>query len=222
MRIIKIHRSIYVAVCKTQRELAHTFMRFQEHHESPNEEFRKRAFTRKEYAEWARKEQGEFSYYSSYVGFSLPGRAINRFKKSRFEHISTNENLILEVCCDPNLLSGYLIGIVEHDPNNALYHELAHALYDFDPPYAQAVRCSLEPEQWLVDCIVYLSKQNYDNSTIYDEINAYIINDMNILQKEKIQVPSQICAKLRELFLFELRKFEIMTCGLVKRLTLKP
>lgn len=79
----KITDKINLLVFENQKELASTFVRFQEHYESP--EFAGKTFSLEEFKEWYIKnsekgrETGEFTYYEDWSGFNIPSYVMRPF-----------------------------------------------------------------------------------------------------------------------------------------------
>src|ERR1035438_5938399 len=66
---------------KTQNKLARAFIRLQEFYESPYPTIRRKYFTVDQFAKLYTKTFGEFSYYTDWHGFNLPGNIVQQFAK---------------------------------------------------------------------------------------------------------------------------------------------
>ncbi|MEK7106247.1 MAG: ABC transporter ATP-binding protein, partial [Patescibacteria group bacterium] len=71
-------RSIYLVEAPTQYALASTFLRFQEHYESPK--FRGQFFSLEEFMDWYAEEYGNFTYYKDWTGFNIPSYILKSFR----------------------------------------------------------------------------------------------------------------------------------------------
>lgn len=67
----EVEKDIYVLTFKNPREMAYTFLRFQEYYESP--EFQGEIFTIKQYRRWyvGQSKTKNFSYYKDWGGFNM-------------------------------------------------------------------------------------------------------------------------------------------------------
>ena len=203
MTIKELQSGIYLVSCKTQRHLAHTFMRFQEHYESPNPEFRKRPFSRREYIAWYRKKFGQFSYYSDWSGFNIPGYILKPFMQLEFKHITVDEGWVLTYFGKKDLDKVYIIGVSEDNGQEALDHEMAHAFFHLNQEYREKVTKALESSLGPIlkrKLRSFLLRNNYCEEVVIDEMNAYIMFDRETLDKHGIHVPRSIVKRLDRLF----------------------
>ena len=69
---------IYHVSFPNQYLLAATFLRFQEHYESPK--FRGRIFDWEEFMDWYAEQKGKFSYLQDWSGFNLPSPVFEPFR----------------------------------------------------------------------------------------------------------------------------------------------
>ena len=61
MKVVRVRKDIFHLKFNSQQELAETFLRFQEHYESPK--YRGKVFTLGEFRKWYTDVHGSFSYY---------------------------------------------------------------------------------------------------------------------------------------------------------------
>ena len=161
---------IYLLRFDTQYDLAATFLRFQEHYESPR--FHGRVFSLEEYMDWYAEQYGNFTYYQDWAGFNVPSTALRAFYAGKFDPLTRKEQRLLRLF---EKLRGrfYIIGIFDRRERD-LTHELAHALFFTDAGYRKAVRRALRTyatgalERQLVEA-------GYARHVIQDEIQAYLI-----------------------------------------------
>lgn len=172
-RIIKhkVADGIYLLRFENQYELTSTFLRVQEHYESP--QFHGRIFTLEQYMDWYVAENGAFTYYQDWSGFNVPSTAFEPFYDGKFDPLTSKEKRLLGLFKN---LQGrfYVIGIYDGGKKGTLTHELAHALFFIDEGYRKAVReamrgydtSSLERQ---------LIKAGYARHVVVDEVQAYIV-----------------------------------------------
>src|SRR6478736_5772065 len=125
MRRRKVADGIYHLQADTNKELALTFMRFQEHYESPK--FRNKVFSVGEFKDWYRTEYGSFSYVADWSGFNIPSYILNPFQAGLFHPLTRAEKALLRLI-DKIAHPFYIIGTSKESPTD-VHHELAHALY---------------------------------------------------------------------------------------------
>lgn len=169
---------IYHVDVKDPWTLAMTFLRMQEHYESPK--FRGQAFTLESYMDWyahARPAKGAFTYPKDWTGFNVPSRAVS-FVYAKMKPWTMWERQLFTQLEDMRLFPFgprfYLIGT--SDAAADLPHELRHGMYDCDIAYRAIVNSivkrylsSIKPfTRWL------LSK-DYTEETLIDEIQAWAL-----------------------------------------------
>ncbi len=167
----KIAKSIYLLRFKTQYELAATFLRVQEHYESPR--FHGRIFSLEQFMDWYAQRYGNFTYYEDWAGFNVPSTALQPFYEGRFDPLSEKEKKFLR------LFKGlrerfYVIGIHDSGAKDNLTHELAHALFFVDDGYRKAVRKAMRGYN-TTKLARQIANAGYARHVIPDEIQAYII-----------------------------------------------
>lgn len=172
-RIIKhrVAEGIYLLRFETQYELTSTFLRVQEHYESP--EFHGRIFTLEQYMDWYVAENGAFTYFKDWSGFNVPSTAFAPFYAGKFDPLTRKEQRLLGLFRN---LQGrfYVIGIYDGGKKGTLTHELAHALFFIDDDYRHAVREAMRGydtsalEKKLIGA-------GYARHVIPDEVQAYIV-----------------------------------------------
>jgi hypothetical protein len=119
----------------SQEELGLTFMRFQEHYESTNPEFRGKIFTQGQLKRWYSETYGSNSYHNHWVGFNFPSKVLIPFKEGLFDPLTSEEQSLVDLFKYRND-NFYIIGA----QNSAtLRHELAHALYASSTKYCEEI-----------------------------------------------------------------------------------
>jgi hypothetical protein len=163
----------------SQDELGLTFMRFQEHYESANPDFRNKIFTQGQLKRWYSEEYGSNSYHSHWVGFNFPSSVLIPFKEGLFDPLTIEEQRLLELFRyrSDNF---YIIGA---QSGGTLRHELAHALYASNSKYKDELdKFLLKNKSKLKNTLKYIKDKGYCDEVLFDEIQAYITdNDDNEL-----------------------------------------
>ncbi len=148
-----------------------TFLRVQEHYESPR--FHGRIFSLEQYMDWYAARYGNFTYYQDWSGFNVPSTAFQPFYEGKFDPLSEKEKQLLRLF--ENLRERfYVIGIYDADAKDSLTHELAHALFFIDAAYREAVRKAMRgyDTQKLAGQI---AEAGYAKHVIPDELQAYMV-----------------------------------------------
>lgn len=212
---IEIIPEIILLVFDNQYDITSTFLRFQEHYESP--EFAGKIFTLEEYKNWYTKEMGSFTYYTDWNGFNIPSYILRPFKTGKFGILSDRENLLLDLL-DYHEEPFYVIGV--HKENlrgfeKTLKHEIAHGLFYTDKDYKDKVLRLLEGRQ-LNGLKKFLRESGgYNESVILDECHAYHISGS---KKIDDVLDSDLKESLLELYNQKLRDKEIVIKKIVDKL----
>ena len=166
-----------------KREMARTLIRFQEFYESP--QFQNQIFTRKEFADWYRKQNGRFNYYAKWDGFNFPGSTLTPFAAGEFPHINQEEQKIISTLKEKsqsNFSRIYVIAVAENSESTVYNHELAHALYYLNPDYRAAVNKILdEVDVTKVEQFLKEKMSDYSDSVLRDEAHAWLMHDSESL-----------------------------------------
>jgi hypothetical protein len=157
---------------ETQESLCKAFLRFQEYYESPK--FKGQIFTLGQVKHWYSITYGADTYYRDWEGFNFPSHVLEPFKKGLFDPLTTEEQALLDLFKYRSDIF-YVIGA---NNTNVTRHELAHALYSFDPKYKSAIDklCRTNKSE-LKSVTKYLLDKGYDKSVINDELQAYITDN---------------------------------------------
>lgn len=163
-----------------------TFMRFQEHYESPK--FRNKIFSRDEYIKWYQDYTNSFSftYYSDWTGFNIPGYVLLPFFSGAFTELTNREREFLNLFrkCTGQY---YIIGCKKGN-RLTLKHELMHALYYNNSLYRMEVDKILTEVNCLFQINVYLKNKGYHNQVIRDESHAYLLTCQKQLKEAGINL----------------------------------
>jgi hypothetical protein len=189
---------IFLLEFPTQLELASTFLRFQEHYESPK--FRGEIFTLEEYKDWYTELHGEFSYYTDWSGFNIPSYVLEPFFEGEFDPLSEEEKQFLEIFKgekEPFYIIGIFGELDEDRKRSLLKHEVAHGLFYTEPEYKKAVQEILseydlnELKNWM------RSTGGYHEEVLEDETHAYSLTGS---RKMTVTIPYGLKEKLETVF----------------------
>jgi hypothetical protein len=172
------YNSVWVKA-DSQDELGLTFMRFQEHYESANPEFRNKIFTLGQLRYWYSENYGSNCYHIHWIGFNFPSSVLTTFKEGLFDPLTKEENNLLELL-RYRKDNFYIIGAQN---NSILRHELAHALYASDTKYRTEIDSFISKNKNKLKAVSeYILAKGYCDDVLNDEIQAYITdNDDNEL-----------------------------------------
>lgn len=179
----KVAENIFHLNFPTQHLLAATFLRFQEHYESP--EFAGKAFSWEEFMDWYAKENGKFSYLDDWSGFNIPSRVLDAFYRGDFNPLTRKEGALLELFKG---LQGryYIIGTFgDSADEGTLRHEIAHGLFYRDDSYREAAKKILATVD-LKPVYAMLTKLGYAEHVLEDEAHAYLGDDLEFLKTKGI------------------------------------
>lgn len=175
-RLKKVAPRVFHLAFDEHSEMAHTFMRFQEHYESP--EFRGKIFSRKEFKSWYRlQKNGRFTYISDWGGFNIPSYVLEPFYSGQFQRITRRERILLEQFRELHERQEkfYIIGTpLGNKPT--LDHEIAHGLYYSNQDYRAKANKILDAVD-LGPIYRWLSGSGgYHESVWRDEAHAYLLD----------------------------------------------
>lgn len=180
---------IYLLIFETQKELTSTFLRFQEHYESPK--FRGKFFSLNEFKKWYIKNSpngvktGKFTYCSDWNGFNIPSYILKPFYKNKFNPLSQAEKKILQIFKNEKN-NFYIIGIHKEFEisEKVLKHEMAHGLFYVNANYKNEVVSVLSVFNTEKIKKELRLKAGYHEEVFEDEINAY-----SIISGKKLKTP---------------------------------
>lgn len=209
LRLEELLKDIFHLDFDTQYDLASTFLRFQEHYESP--EFRGKVFSLEEYMRYytanspSGNETGRFTYYEDWGGFNIPSHVLDPFYAGSFDPISPGEKALLDAFVDRKGDSFYIIGTSGEHEDDALQHELAHGLFYTDDVYRSSVLSVLDSidagdrqkmEEYLG------SSCGYHPEVFDDEVHAYLLTDPDLVVSLGIrkEVAEGLRSRIRDVF----------------------
>jgi hypothetical protein len=158
----------------SQAELNRSFMRFTEHYESPNPDFKDKIFTVGQLKRWYSITYGADTYHVDWSGFNIPSKVLKPFLEGLFDPLLDEEKNLLELFRyrDDDY---YIIGAQN---NSVLRHELAHALYSHNTKYKQAIDLYIsQNKKFLTKTSKYILDKGYCKEVLNDELQAYITDN---------------------------------------------
>ena len=200
--IIKLTEKIFLLVFESQYDITSTFLRFQEHYESPK--FRGKIFGLEEFKKWYvqespnGRETGEFTYYSDWNGFNIPSSVLEPFYEGKFHPLSKKEQMILDIFEKEND-KFYIIGVHKEieDFQEFLAHETAHGLFHTDENYKKRVLSVLKEHDFSEVREELASMGGYHPAVLDDECHAYAVDGKNSLEAK---IPKEAQKKLQDVF----------------------
>lgn len=187
---------IYLVRFSTQYRLNATFLRFQEHYESPK--FRGRVFSWEEFMDWYAKQKGNFTYFQDWAGFNIPSCVLTPFYAGKFDPLTKKEKKLLETF---QTVRGnfYVIGTRRNEKTDTLSHEITHGLFYCYPDYRKSVRQCIRRFNTSV-IREELLEFGYHPAVVADEINAYMLCGADRLKKTKPSDVRQLRVELGKVF----------------------
>lgn len=177
----------------SQGELGNTFIRFQEHYESPK--FKGQIFTVGQVRSWYSSTYGANTYEKDWSGYNFPSTVLKPFRDGLFDPLTNEEQEFIKLF-QYRHDSFYIIGAQTED---VLRHELSHALYGYSVKYRISIDQLIKKYQKdLKLTIKYILDKGYDKAVINDELQAYITdNDDEFIQKN---TPKNIIEQINQLY----------------------
>lgn len=182
VKVQELLPGVYHLDFPTRRLLAATFLRFQEHYESPR--YHGQIFTTAEFLAWyATTPKGKKSSYFEWDGFNVPSAALRRFYAGDFAPLDANERALLAIFAG---LKGdfYVIGSAGKDSGpEVLRHEIAHGLYATNARYRLRAD-ALMKEADLRPVFRMLERLGYDRRVWRDEAHAWLTDPPDVVAAE--------------------------------------
>jgi len=177
MKVKEICPNLILFIFPNQFELCSTFFRLQEFYESPISKLRGKYFTFEKaisYYAYDQKEFPEFTYFSDWNGFNVPGIAIKEFLK-KFNGDLTEKELQLLEHIPKKRKKFYFIGSIV-DEEDTLQHEIAHGLYYLNKEYQLKMNKLFKalPQKIKKQIKECLLSEGYCRKVVKDETHAYL------------------------------------------------
>ena len=188
----QLHPQIFILETNSIYDLGMLFLRAQEFYESANPMFRGKEFTLLSYMDWYAKgysKEPEFAYSNDFRGFNVPSSAIVKCYSTHTER-TPYDKLFIDInqhILDLGVIKYYMIGVNNHD-NDALDHELAHALFYLDDKYRETMTQLVEMLPFKDNLFVLFEKElAYAKEVHIDEGQAYmatgLVEELDEIQK---------------------------------------
>ena len=190
---------IYLVESRNRRDLAETFMRFQEHYESP--EFKGKTFTVDEFAHWYASKYGSFSYVKDWYGFNIPGTVLTPFRNGQFDPLTDHEKKLIDLCKNAGE-DAYIIGVTQGAEyfKETVQHEFVHGAFYANSEYRKEVEACVKHYN-IKPINRGLSKMGYCNEVVVDETNAYILVEPDTMERYvSIRNTRQLQQQLKNIF----------------------
>ena len=162
-------------------DLCMSLVRMQEFYESP--EFKGMHFTLEEYMDyWSRTHgHGAFTYPAVWGGFNIPGKVLKNWINLFCDDVRPREKELIDIILENvpfhDWDNSYFIFVASNEKNvsDIEEHEVAHGMYGVYKDYKKS--CDLLIKGSSVRAVEAakrkLLKMGYDESVIFDEIQAY-------------------------------------------------
>jgi len=195
MKKTQILKNVWLVSFDTQEDLALSFLRFQEHYESPK--FRGQIFSLDEFKAWYAAENGSFSYVNDWSGFNIPSSVFDSFKRGDFDPLSERERALMSAF-DGDSQPFYVIGT--NEGSDALEHEICHALFYVDPAYRAATEKIVSDNlDHLARVFLKVADTGYHESVHVDEVHAYVSANSDWLADSDLKCDTKIVKQLQQL-----------------------
>lgn len=194
MKVKEVTKNVYCVICKNKKDLGTTFLRFQEHYESPK--FKGKIFTHEEFRKWyiknspKGKKTGKFTYFQDWAGFNIPSYVLKPFYNGMFNPLSIEEKKLLKFFKQKKN-TFYIIGVFHNVHKDIIKHEICHGLFYTNPPYRKEVMKiinSMNTKQWNEITSYFKKHQGYHKDVWKDEAHAYIMNDLDFMKRRGVNV----------------------------------
>lgn len=197
MKLEQITQHIILLLFETAEEAAAVFMRFQEHYESPNPDFKGGVFTIGQYHDWYSQDNGAATYCKDWGGFNIPGYILKPFVQGLFDPLTKDEQKIVDLF-KYRTDKFYLIGAGENSGKDTVDHEVCHGMYYTCDEYREEVQQVLD-EYDLSELESYLLSNGYCQEVLMDEVHAYISASRDYLEENEFEIDDDLHKRLRQL-----------------------
>ena len=203
MKIEKLKPYLHHIEFPSCEDMCVHMLRFQEYTDSPK--YRGTIFTFDEFKEWYSKEfgNGKFTYYDDWSGFNISSDTLKVFYEGKFDPLSKEEKVILEKFKD---IKGdfYIITTFENYKFNheTFPHEIAHAMFKFEPEYKKEVRATLKKKDFSDIHKLFKEKWCYHSAVFEDETHAFLLTNEELLRESGVDTEKyqHTIRKLKKVF----------------------
>ena len=174
----EIIKNTYLLTFEEHYDLAMFFLRYQEYYESNFPDFKGKAFTIIDFMErYAKFRKGCFSYCDDFAGWNIPSSVIDDVTALGIPDPNKYDAEIFKLHTYLKEKSDkyYLIGVSRKNNENAINHELAHALFYHVPEYKEKMLelVTKLPKKFSKKMDRFL-KNGYSEDVFDDEKQAYL------------------------------------------------
>lgn len=187
MKLKKVHKHIYHVLFNTQKEMCDCLFRFSEFHENPV--FKNRIFSLEEFKEWYKKfhKKKIYTYSKDWDGFNSSGEVLLEFRKL-FNTIFSKQEVdflnLFKHLSDSQLKKIYVISTCKQSQKTTYLHEMVHAYYNINTDYYKKVNKIISSYRHVDIIFKCLSGFGYDSNVLWDEANAYLVEDYRFLERK--------------------------------------
>jgi len=140
------------------------------------------------------KEFGNFTYFSDWNGFNVPGSTIRKFfklfcnVKSRHSHqyLIVKEKRLLRLLLPLVQSDANFYVIATHD-DMSLQHEIAHGFWYLNDKYQKEMKNLLSKYEYVEEFKEFLKRMGYGDNVLDDEVQAYLISCTKTYLKERFK-----------------------------------
>ena len=185
----EVEKDIYHVQMTSTKVLCKTFMRFQEHYESPR--FRDQVFTREQFKKWyaGTRASLEYTYEEDWAGFNIPSYILEPFYNGAFDPLLQCEKDLIKLFEDKKDENFYIIGSANGNLDT-MRHEIAHGLwYTVEEYYdKQLAIVKSIPMIKRVALKNMLLVMGYCDQVIDDETHAYLLTNYDSIKRRGLNL----------------------------------
>jgi hypothetical protein len=188
----EVEPKVFMVFMRNTTILGRTFMRFQEHYESPYQDIRNKIFTRDYFKRIykKRREAKKFTYCSDWAGYNIPSYILKPFMDGKFNPLIECEKKLVNFFKN---IKGkfYVIGSTPKD-HGTIRHEISHGLWYTNKKYKEAQRFAIkslsQKSRKKIDN--YLKSYGYCDEVLEDETVAFLVTNSTWI-KEDCRIPAK-------------------------------
>jgi len=181
IEVNEIHPRVILLKFESQYEIASTMMMLQEYYESPYDNIFRKIVSYEEYMDTYAKDTGNFTYFSDWSGFNIPGNIVRDyidFKSFEEDYIWNKEKQLFEIIKPYIQKYNEDFYVIAIHKETDIKHELAHALYYLNKEYKERINKVINKRlKYFKDKKKKLLKMGYRIDMIDDEQQAYFMEE---------------------------------------------
>ena len=179
IQVTEIQPRVILLKFESQYEIASTMMMLQEYYESPYDNVFRKIVSYEEYMETYAKDTGNFTYFTDWSGFNIPGNIVRDyivFKSLVEDYIWNKEKQLFEIIKPYIQKYNEDFYVIAIHKETDIKHELAHALYYLNKEYKERINKVINKRlKYFKDKKKKLLKMGYRIDMIDDEQQAYFL-----------------------------------------------